>query len=693
MHKKWQFIIGVYLMMRVFLFGSGEGVPRQLNPAEFAPIKYPFIVSWYYGYTLPAADTAAGKTKYLNLNTFTHEDVNGWADRGVLPLRWESFHGMEGVRVKARQGYAGVCLDELVRPDETPHNREVLEACGEIKKEYPEFYIGVHGNTCPPSLIDALNKGHVDHFYLENYTGFWGNPPVVVSLEGIRQRVRICRSAGILDKTVWHIGNLQPEPDQFFPKGFSRDRLEREIQLVRKWGPEVAGICFYFCKMADRTEHPLYTHADELAYEYFIRPAPRVSVKVNDQPDGFAKVSVKAGKSSAGGKTVGYRIFLDADEVSDKNEWIWKTEDSSSGMHLVTAHAITEDWYRGAAQVAVVIEDGKIKRVQARSDARPKGRRVKRLGPAKGGAPTRALAVDGDFAYVGVGTSIHIIDLRAGTVPDKIAEVALEREPERVMAADGFLYVAAGESGVIIVDVGDPGNPRVSARYKSVARAEDVYAVGNLLLVAGGPDGLVLLDTSEPAKPEKIGSYPFDWAWGVVVDGGVAYVAAGLEGLAVMDIRDPSEPELIGRHDTLGCALDVAVDDGVACVADWRAGVRIIDVREPTALKEIGSYALPWVWDVAMKGKTVLAADENVGLQELDISDPANPTATVVRDIAEAGDALNVVLQGDNAFTVDGWIGMLAYDVSKTPNRGKRRFLYPINSIWNVWQKGVADYD
>lgn len=666
--------------------------PRKLNPAEFAPIKHPFIVSWFYGGESPAK-SATYRSKYLNINTFARENVNDWSDMGVLPLVWESFHGLEGAAIRAGKGYAGVCLDELTRPDESPHNREIFQACAELKKQYPDFYIGVHGNTCPPSLVDAIDKGYVDHFYLENYTYFWGRPPMVVSLEGIRQRVRICRAAGILDRTVWHIGNLQPEPDQYFPKGFSPDRMEREMQFLRQWGPEVGGICFYFCSMNERKDHPLYAQADDLTYEYFIRPAPEVTVRLRQMPDGTARVGVKAGRSSFGGRTVRHRIFLDDELVSESDAWIWETRNSTPGKHLVTAHAITEDWYRGGAQVSVWLENGRIRKSKALPDERPKGKRVKRLEPAGGGEPTGALALDGDTLYLGVSRSIHVIDLQTGVFPGKIAEVTLDRNPERLAVAGDSLYVAAGESGVIIVDVGEPGNPRIKGRYEAVDRAEDVFATDDLLLVAAGSDGLVLLDTSDGAKPGKIGSYPLEYAWGVVARDGVAYVAAGFEGLAVIDIGDPSEPKLIGVQDTVDCALRVAVSGGTACVADWHSGVRIIDVSEPATLKEIGHHHLPWAWDVAMKDSTVYAADENIGLHEIDISDPANPKASIVRDIAEPGDALNVVVRGDTAFFVDGWIGMLALDVSEGASRGKRRFLYPIDSVWNVWQKGVADYD
>ena len=85
MIKKWIIAISVSFMVSAGSLCIAQEKHRELNPAEFAPIKYPFIVSWFYSGKSPSESTTY-PSKYLNINTSAKGSVDGWADMGVLPL-------------------------------------------------------------------------------------------------------------------------------------------------------------------------------------------------------------------------------------------------------------------------------------------------------------------------------------------------------------------------------------------------------------------------------------------------------------------------------------------------------------------------------------------------------------------------------------------------------------------------------
>jgi len=694
-----------------------EDIPQRPNWALLPPIKNPYFIV-YYGMPRPP-DKEDCEVPYQNMesasydNGFTH---NWWLKRGVLPLVHVSGTGFGGRTLEewtehymrfARWGFAGIAIDELQGSDERhPENRLMFDACRLVKKKYPKFFIAIHEGSLTPSCAEALRRGYVNLALLENYTYVYDKPDWAVSLEGIRQRIRIHRAAGVLDKTVWHIGWLEPQPDRYFMKGMSPERLEKEIQLIREWAPEAAGVCFYAWAFTRGKRNKLLPIAGELAYKYFIEPAPSVNIKLRCDKKhlkGKVKIEVEAGQSAYGGEVKRYKIFVDDQLVAKEKEYLWDITKVSPGEHIITGQAISSDWLKGVSQVFVEVKDGNLIVVKSKIANTRRGIRKSIIGETRTDfresafEPSRAVAVDEGVCYLGVGKGIHVLDISKLSnqeffFPEKVAEVSLPEIPQRLRIVDRFLYVADGSDGVFIIDVAAPSSPKIIGHYDTFF-AEDVFVIDDILLVADGNGGLQLLDINVPSEPKYVGSYPLSWAWGVFVKDNIAYVAAGEEGLRVIDISKPSQPAEIGFCQTPDWALKVFVKDKIACVADWNAGLRIIDISEPESPKEVSSYQLPWAWDVFMKDNIVYVADENVGLHAVDITNPAEPKKlAVVYNKPEAGDVLGLTMRGNTLFLIDGWTGLEILDISKVENLQGQRILgrYWIESIWNRCEKGVS---
>ena len=107
------------------------------------------------------------------------------------------------------------------------------------------------------------------------------------------------------------------------------------------------------------------------------------------------------------------------------------------------------------------------------------------------GGTTYTVAVQGNYAYIGVGSRLVILNISITTQPTVV-----------------------GQTGIL------PGI------------VENVFIKGNYAYVADGFSGLRIIDVSNPAQPGEVGFYVTPgYAWGVAVSGSYAYVADGFSGL------------------------------------------------------------------------------------------------------------------------------------------------------------------
>ena len=110
------------------------------------------------------------------------------------------------------------------------------------------------------------------------------------------------------------------------------------------------------------------------------------------------------------------------------------------------------------------------------------------------GGKTYAAAVQGNYAYVGVGPRLVILNIsnlanpvvvgQTGVLPGFVVDVAV---------AGNFAYVADGGDGLRIIDVSNPAIPTEVGFYDTPGSAAGVAVAGNYAYVADGGGGLVIL--------------------------------------------------------------------------------------------------------------------------------------------------------------------------------------------------------
>ena len=332
------------------------------------------------------------------------------------------------------------------------------------------------------------------------------------------------------------------------------------------------------------------------------------------------------------------------------------------------------------------------------------------------GGPTEAVAVQGDYAYIGIGPRLVILDVsdsanpmvvgRTNVLPGIVRSVAVAGDYAYIAAdnvdyggllwvgdvstpsspmevgfydtpgnahgvavAGGYAYIA-DVSGLRVVDISTPADPTEVGFYDTPGSAQGVAVAGDYAYVADGDDGgLRVVDVSTPSNPMEVGFYGTPGsAQGVAVAGSYAYIADYWEGLRVVDVSTPSNPTEAGFYDTPGIAEDVAIAHDYAYVANGDFGMWVVDVSTPSNPAGVGHCDTPGIAeDVAIAHDYAYVADNGGGLRVMDVSDPANPAEVGARG-GTPGWPNDVAVSGDYAYIADGFGLLWVVGVSTPTN-------------------------
>lgn len=282
------------------------------------------------------------------------------------------------------------------------------------------------------------------------------------------------------------------------------------------------------------------------------------------------------------------------------------------------------------------------------------------------GGPTQGVAVQGHYAYVGVGLRLVTLDI---SNPADMREVGVTPPfphfVEDVAVSGTLAYVAAGGSGLRVVDISNPALPTEIGAWDSRGYANGIAVAGSIAYLADGPYGLRVVDVSKPSQPVEVGSaYPVNYAFKVAVQGRYAYIAAAGAGLLIADVTDPTHPVEVGSLTTGGYAYGVAVSGGSAYVADGWEGLKIISATNPGQPVLVGAYKTPgWAFGVTVTGNKAYVADAIGGLRVIEVADASHPVE-VARSEMPKGNAVNVAVTDGVAYVTDRFVGLSSVSLS-----------------------------
>ncbi|RPI31457.1 MAG: hypothetical protein EHM70_11465, partial [Chloroflexota bacterium] len=290
------------------------------------------------------------------------------------------------------------------------------------------------------------------------------------------------------------------------------------------------------------------------------------------------------------------------------------------------------------------------------------------------GGTAHAIAVQGNYAYTGIGSELAVLDMSDPMNPNRVGYVVLPGQVMDVKFADSLVYAASDLGGLRVVDVSNPASPYPVGYLSALACAESIFLSGGYAYVGCNNGPLQIVDISNPASPMLVGSWKGS-AGGIAVFENTAYVTGKDGALAVLDVTNPASPAQVGSLSIGSPASSIVVQAGKGSSGRYAyiasdSGLRIVDVTDPASLSIVGSFDTPgWASGVTLKDDLAyLACSQNVstggsgGLWIVDVKDPAAPV-----EVSHIGNTMlysQVAVEGNSAYLVEPAHGIQVMDIS-----------------------------
>lgn len=221
------------------------------------------------------------------------------------------------------------------------------------------------------------------------------------------------------------------------------------------------------------------------------------------------------------------------------------------------------------------------------------------------GGTTEAVAIQGDYVYIGVGPRFVTMNIADRTQPAMLAQTDVLADLVRDVAVAGnYAYLSLVGAGLGVFDITDPASPQQVASL-DISWPGGSAVVGNYVYIAGRP---------EPSNG-LLKSSSFSTHSDASVD-------AGPE-LHIVDISDPTNPAILGSRALLGWSgIEPLLVDNYLFVSQGDAGIRIFDISDPGDPKEVLTFQTPgWSGHMDIKGVFVYVAMNSDGLAILRMID------------------------------------------------------------------------
>ncbi|MDD5687542.1 MAG: carbohydrate-binding protein [Elusimicrobia bacterium] len=339
------------------LFYEGAVYP---NP-NLAPVNPPYLISWRAGPGEQPHETVnyagykwADKSWHDEMITkgklpipFTYASRND-AKQSANPEFLDTEEKMYNKYIKiAQEGYYGIEIDEWVAWETDDRVKESINALRRVKKQYPNVFMtaGYYGDGFDDTMASASDIINIYEPEIYIYPGSkdyrtyikkWTDWIKYYGFEG--------KNIGILSGG-----------DDFH--GHPAD-IDLWIKYLRAESPQMAGLGISIFKLYALST-PERAEFDKVMDDNFFKLSPSVSITTptnNAKLRGTVKIAVSAAKNSeTGNPVVSYRYFIDNKlvKISSNPEYIWNTTGYSKGNHIITVHAVADDYLAGVSQVNV----------------------------------------------------------------------------------------------------------------------------------------------------------------------------------------------------------------------------------------------------------------------------------------------------------------------------------------------------
>lgn len=271
------------------------------------------------------------------------------------------------------------------------------------------------------------------------------------------------------------------------------------------------------------------------------------------------------------------------------------------------------------------------------------------------------IALKDSFAYAvswDAGSSLNVIYF-----PDRRNPILLGSFPTHdsygITINKSFGYIADGYAGLKIINLSNPSSPVLIGEYETPGTARDVKILDNYAFIADQTEGLQILDITDKSNPTFVSSYNTSGeSFDVEISGNYAYIADAYNGLVVLDISSPATPIEIANYSTSTEVVDIELVDNTLYMTEGFGGFSVWDATDPVNLIELGRIVLPhWLLGFEiLDNYAFIASWLNGGLSVIDISDPSN--MSLVAYFKTLDGSRNVAVKGRTVILTDWNLGI-----------------------------------
>lgn len=240
-----------------------------------------------------------------------------------------------------------------------------------------------------------------------------------------------------------------------------------------------------------------------------------------------------------------------------------------------------------------------------------------------------SIVSDNDILYVSAGNAgVYIVDISNDLEPVILSQYQIDGFAESITIRENILYIAAGNQGLLTLDVTDPRNPKSEGQAFAGNYVVNVTLSDNYAVLSAADDGILLADISNPESLHELSTLDTPGVVrSVLIDGNRLFIADDWKGICVADISDVTNPIIITQLDTAGHAFGLAKDNSILYVADAYMGLRIIDIEDIYSPKDITSFspASSQMISVTLDNSLLYCVDRINGLFCLNVDNPFSP--------------------------------------------------------------------
>lgn len=301
------------------------------------------------------------------------------------------------------------------------------------------------------------------------------------------------------------------------------------------------------------------------------------------------------------------------------------------------------------------------------------------------GGEANTVFVTGNYAYVGFGPELAVLDISNPIQPTRTGYLLLPDKVRDIQVVGGYAYAVTAQTGLHIVDVSAPTTPTLVSTFTPPGEGREVAIANHYAYLetikrfdeqefVGG--GVRAIDISNPAAPLEVAYFPSveDESYYVSIVPAItsdkAYILEGgwKHDTIIVDVSDPASPvELVSIDDVIKYGYGAILDDDLMYVFSPE-GMHITGLSGPSPPTHLALFS-----HYGSIAKTIIANEMayfivgefssisgNVWL--VDVSNPAHPTLTGSYFIS--GQARDIAVGDDYLYIAAGPEGLRVLDIS-----------------------------